>query len=131
MLVISIFSFPHNVFKRLLLCSCLKSGLCGWLVGWFFCWLVVSGFFSATLTAKVISWVVGGAHVFHSFHTPVPTQVSFQSHRLLFSYASAEVRGENTLERKFAKTVFQSHNHQVLSLTCSPLSQPGRSRIVW
>ena len=31
---------------------------------------------------------------------PKTTVVSFQSHRLLFSHASAEVRGENTPERK-------------------------------
>ena len=42
--------------------------------------------------------VVGDAHVFPGFLTPVLTQPSFQSHRLLFSYASAEVRGENTSE---------------------------------
>ena len=38
---------------------------------------------------------VGDAHVFPSFLAPALTQVSFQSHRLLFSHAS-EVRGENT-----------------------------------
>ena len=46
------------------------------------------------------------AHVFPGFLTPVQTQISFQRHRLLFSHASAEVRGENTPERKF------THNHQ-------------------
>ena len=35
-------------------------------------------------------------HVFPGFLKPVLTQLSFQSHRLLFSHASAEVRGENT-----------------------------------
>ena len=43
--------------------------------------------------------VVGDAHVFPRFLTPVLTQISFKSHRLLFSHASAEVRGENTSER--------------------------------
>ena len=47
--------------------------------------------------------VVGDAHVFPSFLTPVLTQLPFQSHRLLFSHASAEVRGENTPERKSPK----------------------------
>ena len=47
---------------------------------------------------------------------------SFQSHRLLFSHASAEVRGENTPERKVASTGNRTHNHQVMSLTRSPLS---------
>ena len=37
---------------------------------------------------------VGDAHVFLGFLTPVITQLSFQSHRLLFSHASAEVKGE-------------------------------------
>ena len=50
---------------------------------------------------------------------------SFQSHRLLFSHASAEVRGENTPERKVASTRDRTHNHQVISPTCSPLSHPG------
>ena len=43
-------------------------------------------------------------HVLPGFLTPVLTPISFQSHRLLFSHASTEVRGENTPERKFAST---------------------------
>ena len=54
--------------------------------------------FNATLTAKVISWL-SVTHTFPGFLTPVLTQISFQSHRLLFSHASAEVRGENKPER--------------------------------
>ena len=50
---------------------------------------------------------------------------SFQNHRLLFSHASAEVRGENTRERKYASTWDQTRNHQVKSPTRSPLSHPG------
>ena len=68
---------------------------------------------------------VGDAHVFPGSLTPELIQVSFQSHRLLFSHALAEVRGENTPERKFALTGDRTHNHQVRSLTCSPLSHPG------
>ena len=68
---------------------------------------------------------VGDAHVFPGFLTPVLTQFSFQSHRLLFSHASAEVRGENRPERKFASTGSRTHYHQVMSPTRSPLSQPG------
>ena len=41
---------------------------------------------------------------------------------LLSHHASAEVRGENTPERKVALTGDQTHNHQVMSLTRSPLS---------
>ena len=64
---------------------------------------------------------VGEAHVFPGFLTSVLTQLSFQSHWLLFSHASAEVRGKNTPERKFASTGYQTRNHQVMSLTRSPL----------
>ena len=85
-------------------------------------WLVVLGF-NATSTAKVISW----QSVFPGFLTPVQTQVSLQSHRLLFSHASAEVRGENTPERNFASTGSRTHNHQVMCLISSPLSHPGRA----
>ena len=69
--------------------------------------------------------VVGDAHVFPGFLTPVLIQFSFQSHRLLFSHASAEVRGENTPERNFASTRSRPQNHQVMSPTRSPLSHPG------
>ena len=69
--------------------------------------------------------VVGDAYVFPGFLTLVPTQLSFQSHRLLFSHASAEVRGKNTPERKVASTGDRTLNHQVMSLTRSPLSHPG------
>ena len=68
---------------------------------------------------------VGDAYVFPGFLTPVLTLLFFQSHRLLFSHASAEVRGENTPERKDASTWNRTHNHQVMSPTCSPLSHPG------
>ena len=66
-------------------------------------WLVVLEF-NATLTVRVISWWSVTHIVFPGFLTPVLTQLSFQSYRLLFSNASAELRGKNTLERKFAST---------------------------
>ena len=69
----------------------------------------------------------GDAHVFPGLLTPVLTQCTFQSHRLLCSPASAEVRGKNTPERKFASTGYRTHNHQVMSPTCSPPSHPGGS----
>ena len=47
---------------------------------------------------------VGDVYAFPGFLTPVQIQISFQSHRLLFSHASAEVRGENMPERNFAST---------------------------
>ena len=67
----------------------------------------------------------GDTHLFPGFLTPVPTQISFQSHRLLFSHDLAELRGENTQERNFASTGYQTHNHRVMSPTCLPLSHPG------
>ena len=67
---------------------------------------------------------VGDTYVFPGFLTPVLTQLSFRSHWLLFSHASAEVRGENTPERKVASTGDRTHNHQVMSPTHSPLSHP-------
>ena len=69
--------------------------------------------------------VVGDAYVFPGFLIPVLTQLSFQSHRLPFSHTSAEVRGENTPERKVASTGDRTRNHQVMSPTRSPLSHPG------
>ena len=68
---------------------------------------------------------VGDAHVLPGFLTPVLTQPSFQSHRLLLSHASAEVRGKNTPERKFVSIGYRTHSHQVMSPTRSPLSHPG------
>ena len=65
---------------------------------------------------------VRDAHVFPGFLTLVLAQISFHSHELLFSHASAEVRGENTPERNFASTGSGTHNHQVVSPTPSPLS---------
>ena len=68
---------------------------------------------------------VGDAHVFPGFLTSVLTQISFQSHRLLFSHASAEVRGENTPEKNIASTGSRTHNHQVMSPTRLSLSHLG------
>ena len=65
---------------------------------------------------------VGEAHVFPGFLTAVLKQIFIQSHRLLFSHASAEVRGENTLERNFASCGSLTLNHQVMSPTRSPLT---------
>ena len=73
---------------------------------------------------------VHDAHVFPGFLTPALTQLSFQSHRLLFSHASAEVRGENTPERKFVSTGDRTHNHQVMGPTRSPLSHLGGAKTV-
>ena len=66
------------------------------------------------------------AHVFPGFLTPVLTQLSFHSHQLLFSHAS-EVKGKTKPEKKFASTRYQTHNHQVMNQTCSPLRHPEAS----
>ena len=65
-------------------------------------WLIVLGFDSLGYIM-----LVGDAHVFPGILTPVLTQLSFKSHRVLFSQALAEVRGENTPERKFTSTPMQ------------------------
>ena len=63
---------------------------------------------------------VGDAYVFPSFLAPVLTQISFQSHRLLFSHASAEVRGENTPKKNRLNRVSNSQlpGHESDMLTC-------------
>ena len=43
---------------------------------------------------------VGDAHVFPGFLTPVLTKLFFQIHQLLFSHASAEVRGKKYAGKK-------------------------------
>ena len=45
--------------------------------------------------------VVGDTHMFPGFLTPVLTQLFFPKPPTTFPNASAEVRGENTPERKF------------------------------
>ena len=62
---------------------------------------------------------VSDAHVFPGFFTPALTQLSFQSHRLLFSHTSAEVRDENMLERKLASNL-QPPSHKSDKLTTEP-----------
>ena len=74
-------------------------------------WLVVLGF-NTTSTVKIIP-------------CRSVTHFSFQSHRLHFSHASAEVRGKNTPERKFTQTGDQTHNHQVMSPTRLTNEPPG------
>ena len=53
-------------------------------------------------TVKVISWQSVTHMCFLAFSHQYIHNYSFQSHLLLFSHASAEVRGENTQERKLA-----------------------------
>ena len=91
-------------------------------------WLVVLEL-NATLTAKVISCRSVTHLCFLAFLHQYLHNIYFQSHRLLFSHASAEVRGEITPYRKVASTGDRTHNHQVMSPTRSPLSHPGGAKI--
>ena len=68
---------------------------------------------------------VGDAHVFPGFLRQALTQLSFQSHKLLFSHASIKVRGKTTSERKFALTGYRTHIYQVMIPTRSLLSHPS------
>ena len=61
---------------------------------------------------------VGDAHVFPGFLTLVLTQISFQSHRLLFSHASAEVRGENAPQSSELNAVC----HNVMEYSCKTMN---------
>ena len=66
--------------------------------------------------------VVGDAHLFPGFLTPVPTQFSFQSHRLLFSHASAKIRWKETVRLNRVSSS-QPTGHGSNTLTTEP---PGR-----
>ena len=66
---------------------------------------------------------VSDAYVFPGFLTPVLTQLFFPKPPTTY----AEVRDENTPERKVASTGDRTHNHHVMSPTRSPLSHPGRA----
>ena len=59
---------------------------------------------------------VSDAHVFPGFLTPVLTRLSFKSHQLLFSHASAEVRGENTPFQRIENIVGKEENMLVTSI---------------
>ena len=63
------------------------------------CWLVVLGF-NSTLIAKVISWRSVTHMCFLAFSHQYQQKFSFESHRLLFSHTSAQVRGENKPDRE-------------------------------
>ena len=70
---------------------------------------------------------VGDERVSWLSHTS--TNTTFLSKATDYAHLSAEVRGENTPERKFASTGNRTHNHQVMSPTRSPLSHPGGAEI--
>ena len=84
-----------------------------------FGWLVVLGF-KATLTAKVISWLVD-AYVFPGFLTSVLTQLFFPKPPTTFltCFCRGERRKKSRLNRE------RIHNPEVMSPTRSPLSHPG------
>ena len=89
--------------------------------------LVVSGF-NATLTAKVKSWAleVGDAYLFPGFPTPVLTQMSFQSHPLLFLHAlgvRAEIPWKESLPQLGIK---QPPGHESDTLITKPHGRRAR-----
>ena len=85
-------------------------------------WLIVLGF-NATLTAEVISWR-SMMHICFLAFSDCTNTTFFPVPPIIFSHAS-EMRGENMPERKFAATRYQTHNLQVFSQRCSPLSFLG------
>ena len=103
-------------------------------------WMVVLEF-NAALTNKVISWrsvthmcfLASKATDYFSHMLQQGREAKIRRkesslNRVSNSHASAEVRGENTPERKFVSTGYRTHNHQVMSPTRSPLSQPGGAK---
>ena len=69
---------------------------------------------------------VGDAHVFPGFLTPELTQLSFQSHRLLFSHALGAVRGGKCAAKKVRLNRVSNSRppgHESDALTTEP---PGR-----
>ena len=72
--------------------------------------------------------VVGDTCVSWLSHTSNNTTFLSKATDYLSHNASEEVRGENMPERKVASTGDRTHNHQVMSPTCSPLSHPGRAQ---
>ena len=87
-------------------------------------WLVVLGF-NATLTAKVILWRSVTHYVFPGFLTPVLTQLFFPKPPTTFLTCFCRGERRKYAGRKVASTGDQTHNHQVMSPTRSPLSHPG------
>ena len=84
-------------------------------------WLVG---FNVTLTAKVISW--SACMCFLSFSHQYEHNFLFKATNY-FSHKSCFSRGvrRKYARKKYASTGYQTHNHQVMSLTRSPLSHPG------
>ena len=64
------------------------------------------GLFGKGLTAKVISWQTVRDMCFLAFSHQYLHNFSFQSHRLLSSHASAEVRGKNTSQCLLCGEIF-------------------------
>ena len=91
-------------------------------------WLVVLGS-NATLTARVISWRSVTHMCSLAFSHQYLHNFSFQSHRLLFSHASEEMRGKNKPERRVASTGDRTYNHKVITPTRSALSHPGWAKM--
>ena len=71
--------------------------------------------------------VVNDAHVFPGFLKPVLKRISFQSHRLLFSHASAEAKIRQEKEIRLNRVWnAQPPGHESDTLTTEP---PGRGAL--
>ena len=68
-----------------------------------------------------MSWQSVTHMCFLSFSHQYERNFSVQNHQL-FSHGSAEVKGKDTLERKFALTGDRAQNHQVTSPTLRRIS---------
>ena len=72
--------------------------------------------------------VVGDAHVFPCFLTPVLTQLLFPKPPTTFLTCFCRGERQKYAWKKVCLNRDQTHNHQVMSLTRSPLSHLGRAR---
>ena len=71
---------------------------------------------------------VGDAHAFPGSLTPVLTQLFFPKPTTTFLTCFCRRERRKLARRKFASTGDRTHNHQVMSPTRSPQSQPGGAR---
>ena len=119
MLVTSISSFSVNVFhpvkdncchfsnNLIVSYTCIEIGCCRVVLG-----------FNATLTAKVISWRSVTHMCFLAFSHQYYWNFSFQSHRLLFSHASAKYAGKKSRLNRGSNS--QPPGHESDTLTTEP-----------
>ena len=89
------------------------------------------GLFGKGLTAKVIPSRSVTHMCLLPFLTPVLTQLFFTKPPTTFLTCFCRGERQNMLERKSASTRSQTHNHQAMSPTRSPLSHPYRANLLF